>query len=122
GQVLKLTGSTSSGSTAGAASASSYTVKSGDTLSGIASRHGIGLSALLRANGMSRTSVIHPGQTLQLSGTASADQGVPGEDLVPNTFLHYTYPDHVVASANENKRALLSAGVPSRSQMQAIIA
>ncbi|HEY4616464.1 MAG TPA: LysM peptidoglycan-binding domain-containing protein [Citricoccus sp.] len=122
GQTLKLSGSASSGSTAGASGASSYTVKSGDTLSGIASRHGIGLSALLQANGMSQTSVIHPGQTLKLSGTASADQGVPGEDLVPNTFLHYTYPDHVVASANENKRALLSAGVPSRSQMQAIIA
>lgn len=100
-----------------------YTVKSGDTLSHVAAHHGIGLSVLLKANGLSTSSVIHPGQRLKLSGAAPGNHGAaPAEDRVPNTFLHYTYPDHVVASANENKRALLAAGVPSRSQMQAIIA
>src|SRR5690606_9998561 len=55
------------------------------------------------------------------SGIAPA--GTPAQDdLVPNTFLHYTYPDHIVRDANVNKRALLDAGVPSRSQMQAIVA
>ncbi|WP_313816393.1 LysM peptidoglycan-binding domain-containing protein [Citricoccus sp.] len=124
GQKLKLSGNTtvapaSSGSTAGSA-VTSYTVKSGDTLYGIASRNGISLSTLLAANGFSETATIHPGQKLKLSGSGSS---TPAEDdLVPNTFLHYTYPDHVVRDANENKRALLNAGVPSRSQMQAIIA
>jgi len=100
-----------------------YTVRSGDTLSHIAGRHGIGLSKLLNANGLSASSVIHPGQKLKLSGIAPASQGAaPNNNLVPSSFLHYTYPDHVVASANQNKRALLTAGVPSRSQMQAIIA
>jgi LysM repeat protein len=129
GQKLKLSGavsrpsSTVTPSSAAPTAAATYTVKSGDTLSGIATRNGIGLSALLKANGLSSSSVIHPGQKLKLSGTAPASQGAaPGNDLVPGSFLHYTYPDHVVASANENKRALLSAGVPSRSQMQAIIA
>jgi LysM repeat protein len=125
GQTLKLSG-TAGQQTAGSASrasAGNYTVKAGDTLSGIAARNGIGLSTLLTANGLSSASVIHPGQTLKLSGTASSSQGsAPGNGLVPDTFLHYTYPDHVVASANENKRALLGTGVPSRSQMQAIIA
>jgi LysM repeat protein len=111
------------GATQASRTASTHTVKAGDTLSGIAARNGIGLSTLLTANGLSSASVIHPGQTLKLSGTASSSRGAaPGNGLVPNTFLHYTYPDHVVASANENKRALLGAGVPSRSQMQAIIA
>ncbi|QCU77827.1 LysM peptidoglycan-binding domain-containing protein [Citricoccus sp. SGAir0253] len=126
GQKLKLSGAaTSSGRSTGAKapasrSAATYTVKAGDTLSGIAARHGMGLSVLLKANGMTTSSVIHPGQKLKLSGAArgAASQG----DLVPSTFLHYTYPDHVVSSANVNKRALLKAGVPSRSQMQSIIA
>ncbi|MGD6980832.1 lytic transglycosylase, partial [Citricoccus zhacaiensis] len=91
------------------------------TLSGIATRNGIGLSTLLKANGLSSAAIIHPGQTLKLSGTAGQGAAA-GNDLVPSTFLHYTYPDHVVSSANANKRALLGAGVPSRSQMQAIIA
>ncbi|MEW1979838.1 LysM peptidoglycan-binding domain-containing protein [Citricoccus sp. NPDC079358] len=125
GQKLKLSGNTTvapatSGTSAGS-TVQSYTVKSGDTLYGIASRNGISLSALLKANGFSETATIHPGQKLKLSGSGSS--AAPAEDdLVPNTFLHYTYPDHIVRDANENKRALLNAGVPSRSQMQAIIA
>ncbi|MGW9551691.1 LysM peptidoglycan-binding domain-containing protein [Citricoccus zhacaiensis] len=125
GQKLKLSGNTtvapaSSGSSAGS-TVQLYTVKSGDTLYGIASRNGISLSNLLTANGISETATIHPGQKLKLSGAGSSTS--PAEDdLVPNTFLHYTYPDHIVRDANENKRALLNAGVPSRSQMQAIIA
>ncbi|MEO9248845.1 LysM peptidoglycan-binding domain-containing protein [Citricoccus nitrophenolicus] len=129
GQKLRLSGSagsssspsSSAGSTTGAA-ASTYTVKSGDTLSGIAARNGLGLSTLLKANGLSSTAIIHPGQKLKLSGSAAPAATPAQDDLVPNTFLHYTYPDHIVRDANANKRALLDAGVPSRSQMQAIVA
>jgi LysM repeat protein len=127
GQKLTLAGTASSGWTSGqqssGSSAGTYTVKSGDTLSHIAERHGMGLSVLLAANGLSSSSTVHPGQELTLSGAAPTSQGAaPSDDLVPDTFLHYTYPDHVVASANENKRTLLATGTPSRSQMQAIIA
>ncbi|NUL44852.1 LysM peptidoglycan-binding domain-containing protein [Cellulosimicrobium funkei] len=123
GQKLKLSADStvtpaSSGSSA-ASSVQSYTVKSGDTLYSIAKRNGISLSTLLTANSLSESAIIHPGQKLKLSGSSAA---AAGDDLVPNTFLHYTYPDHIVRDANENKRALLNAGVPSRSQMQAIIA
>ncbi|XKH53895.1 LysM peptidoglycan-binding domain-containing protein [Citricoccus nitrophenolicus] len=125
GQKLKLSGNTTvapaSSGTPANSTVQSYTVKSGDTLYGIASRNGISLSTLLSANGFSESATIHPGQKLKLSGFGSS--AAPAEDdLVPNTFLHYTYPDHIVRDANENKRALLNAGVPSRSQMQAIIA
>ncbi len=41
-----------------------YTVQRGDTPSEIADRHGVGLSVLLRANGLSRRSTIYPGQVL----------------------------------------------------------
>lgn len=43
-----------------------YTVSRGDTPSGIASAHGVSLSALLRANGLSSRSTIYPGQVLAI--------------------------------------------------------
>jgi membrane-bound lytic murein transglycosylase D len=42
----------------------SYTVARGDTLGKIADRHGVGLAALLRANGLGTRSTIYPGQEL----------------------------------------------------------
>ena len=47
-----------------AAAAAVYTVKSGDSLSGIAARMKVKLSALLATNKLTATSVIHPGSTL----------------------------------------------------------
>jgi len=46
------------------AAGSVYTVKSGDYLGGIASRMGVKLSALLTANNLTTSSVIHPGTQL----------------------------------------------------------
>ncbi len=43
-----------------------YTVRSGDSLAGVAYRYGISLSALLRANSLTVASMIHPGDTLTL--------------------------------------------------------
>jgi LysM repeat protein len=128
GQTLKLSGGASTAGTTGSVSTAAtgstasgtHTVRAGDNLYRIAVQHGISLSSLLQANGLSESSTIHPGQALKLSGTGAP--AAAQDDLVPNTFLHYTYPDHIVRDANTNKRTLLSDGVPSRSQMQAIIA
>jgi LysM repeat protein len=59
GQRLRVGPASSSGS-----GGKSYTVARGDTLGKIADRHGVGLSALLRANGLSTRSTIYPGQKL----------------------------------------------------------
>jgi len=46
---------------------SDYTVRSGDTLSGIAARHGVSLSALLAANPqITNPNLIYPGQTVHI--------------------------------------------------------
>ena len=110
--------------------AGTYTVKPGDTLGAIAARHGVSLKSVLDANSLSMNSIIRPGQKLSLSGsatvtTASSAPAAPAAaptDLVPSTFLHYTYPQHVVANANLNKQALNSMAVPSRAQMQQLVA
>jgi len=43
---------------------STYTVRSGETLSAIAQRHGVSLWALVRINGIANPALIAPGQTL----------------------------------------------------------
>ncbi|MCC9175079.1 lytic transglycosylase domain-containing protein [Arthrobacter sp. zg-Y179] len=104
-----------------------YTVAAGDTLSAIAAKHGVSLSGIMASNGLSQTSVIRPGQKITVDGstvsvTAAAPVAAAPTDLVPNTFLHYTYPEHTVADANLNKQTLNSMPVPSRAQMQQIVA
>lgn len=55
GQVLKLSGGSST---------RTYTVRSGDTLSGIASRLGTSWTSLKAKNGIANANLIYPGQTL----------------------------------------------------------
>jgi LysM repeat protein len=113
-------------STPAAPASGSYTIKAGDTLSGIASRNGIRLADLLSANQLTMSSVIYPGQKLVLAGgavaPASSQPTATVTPLVPSTFLGFTYPEAVVSSANENKALLNAAPVPSRDQMKSIVA
>jgi LysM repeat protein len=46
-----------------------HVVAEGDTMSGIAARYGLGLDDLLSANGLSRSSLIFPGQAIVLPDT-----------------------------------------------------
>ncbi|WP_284751756.1 LysM peptidoglycan-binding domain-containing protein [Arthrobacter sp. efr-133-R2A-120] len=101
----------------------SYTIKSGDTLGGIASRVGVSLSSLLSANKLSMSTIIYPGQKLAIPGAPAAPAPAPvSTPLVPSTFLGYTYPDAVVSSANANKALLNASPVPSVAQMKGIVA
>lgn len=59
-----------------AVSASTYTVKSGDTLSGIAARFGTTVGRLARDNGIKNPNLIFPGQVLRVSGSAAAPTAV----------------------------------------------
>ena len=66
--------------------ASSYTVRSGDTLSDIARSHGISTSALKRANGLS-SSRIYPGKVLRVPESTAVAQRSPSRSAdAPNTY------------------------------------
>jgi LysM repeat protein len=113
-----------------AAPTGAYTIKAGDTLSAIASRHGVKLSELLSANHLSMTTLIYPGNKLVIPGASvqpasSAPAPAPAASvtpLVPSSFLGFSYPAAVVSSANENKALLNASPVPSRDQMRTIVA
>lgn len=110
-------------------SSGSYTIKSGDTLSGIAARHGVKLSAVLSANRLTMSSIIYPGHKLVIPGAgtgtlkpASSQPAATVTPLVPSTFLGFSYPKAVVSSANQNKALLNASPVPTREQMKQIVA
>lgn len=132
GDKLKLSGSAQSSSpkpTSQSNSApkssgtSSYSVKSGDTLGGIAAKHGISLSRLLDLNPeVSTQTPLQINTKLKVSGSSvKPNAGVKPTQKIGNTFAGRTYPDATVRSANENKAYLDSISVPSRSEMQALI-
>ena len=73
GQVLKISGS--AGNSGGSSSTTTYTVKYGDTLSGIAAKFGTTASYLASLNGISDPNKIYVGQVLKISGSAGNSGG-----------------------------------------------
>lgn len=61
----------------GLGASAAYTVKTGDTLSGIAARLGVAAADLARANGISDANRIYAGQSLQLPGAAAMPTAAP---------------------------------------------
>lgn len=53
------------------------TVRDGDSLAGLAWRHGVRLTELLRANSLQLTSVIYPGQSLVIPAGARVNSAAP---------------------------------------------
>jgi len=95
GQTLTLGGSgTSSAAPASAPSTSGsrYTVVAGDTVTGIAGKHGVSTSAVLSANGLQATSTIFPGNQLTIPGGSGPAAAVaPSASPAAKTGLSGTY-------------------------------
>ncbi len=79
GQRLAIPGRSADGS---APSATTYTVKFGDTLSAIAQAFGISLEALMQANNLTEPSLIRVGQVLRIPGQ--------GQTSTPASTVRYT--------------------------------
>lgn len=114
GERLRVTGSAAKpakrATTHRLAAGSTHTVRSGDTLSGIASRHGMSPTRLAKLNGISSADVLHPGDHLRVSAAAgSARSG-------GNSFAGRTYSGTIVSAADRNREALAARSVPTREQ------
>lgn len=94
GQVLRLKGEASKPQAK--TSGSTYTVQSGDTLSGIASRFGTSVQALAAINGIKNVNLIRVGQKLRIKKVASKPQKASGKSVVP-------YPGHLIRRGSRGK-------------------
>ena len=98
----------------GEGSAGAYTVKAGDSLSVIASRHKVSLKALLSANGMTAATLIKPGMSLTLPAGAVATATTNSNPTSTQSGATYTVKagDSLSTIASRNRvtlNALLSA-------------
>lgn len=114
-----------------------HRVAAGDTVWGLSQKYGTTVAAIISANKLNSAGLIRVGQSLTIPAKGQAASGSassPGsgaassqpsnnacQNLVPATFLHYTYPDDVVRAANENKCTLNAMEVPGRESMQQLV-
>ena len=118
GQVLTLSTSPVTAAAAPAAVASEltrYTIRSGDTLSGIAAANGVSADAVFRANGLGRDSIIFPGQVIVLpAASPSAVAGGPQISLASATS-----GSHTVVSGDTVDKVAGAAGVSVQAVLEA---
>lgn len=93
-----------------------YTVKSGDTLSGIASKYGTTYQKLASLNGISDPNKIYVGQVLKISGTTSSTSSVTyytvksGDTLSKIASTYGTTVDKLVSLNDIANKNLIYAG------------
>lgn len=100
-----------------------YVVRSGDTLSGIASRRGVSLAALLKANRLSTRSTIYVGQKLRVpgSGAASARRPSATSPRVSTTTYRVRSGDTLSGIATRTRTSLASLLSMNRLRAHSVI-
>jgi len=63
-----------------------YTVRQGDTVSGIAARFGLSAQEVLVRNGLGWNTIIHPGQTLHLASKPAAPAVAPASSATSGSY------------------------------------
>ena len=123
GDILKLPGKGGSGKTTRPQRPTGhvYVIKAGDTIERIARRYKIKQSALLAANGLTRTDRIFAGKPLRIPGASKPPVTAKPKKKKNNTFAGRTYSDKVVAAADRNRAILRSRDLPNRAQIRALI-
>lgn len=108
------TNSTSGTNTPSQNNASSYTVKSGDTLWHIATTHGLKLGELINLNNVNINDIIYPGQVLTLSSKTST-QPTGSSNNQPVTATPAPSNETKVASSNTQEATPVTSSAPTGS-------
>ena len=82
-QTAPATAAPSAPAPAAPAASAAHTVVAGDTVFAIAQKYGTTVDGVLAANGLSRASVIYPGQQLAVAGVAQAAPAAAPEAVAP---------------------------------------
>jgi LysM repeat protein len=103
-----------------AAELTRYTIQAGDTLSGIASAHGVSTADVFSANGLGETSIIFPGQVIVLPGSSatahvSSVAAVTHSAVIDNSGAG----SHTVVSGDTIDKIAGDAGVSVQSVLEA---
>lgn len=64
-----------------------YRISAGDTITGIASKFGVSIQAVLSANGLNRSSIIYAGATLRIPGSNTTSASTGGNIYVLNAEM-----------------------------------
>jgi len=86
GQHLRLTSDSTPAKSASSShhtASSHHSVRAGDTVSSIAAKHGLATSAVLKANGLSASSVIYPGQVITLPKSGATISAMSASSVRP---------------------------------------
>jgi LysM repeat protein len=86
-----------------------YTIARGDTVTSIAARFGVGVDAILNANGLTRASIIYAGRTLTIPGVTSAQDGSTVTPLTAEMAANARIIIQVGRSLGVNDRGLIVA-------------
>lgn len=132
GEKLRVSGTTAKpakrATSSSRATTSRYTVRDGETLTGIAARHHMSLARLAKLNGISSKEFIHAGTTLKVTGSTTstspathAKKKTTATKKKNNTFAGRTYSDAIVDAAHRNRSTLAGRAVPSRAETKAKI-
>ena len=87
----------------------SYHVRSGDTVSGIASRIGVSTQSLLRANNLSQRSVIYPGQTLRVPSASAPSAPSAAAPSRPAVATSASSSGHVKIASGDTIASIAAA-------------
>ncbi len=120
GSALKVPGAAAG--TGGGSGPRHHIVVRGDTLSGIASRYGVALATIARANHLPSSNIVLLGSTLVIPGGGRGGHSSHSSSSSGgNTFAGRTYSSSVVSAADRTRAQLARRHLPSQAGMRNII-
>jgi len=96
-----------------------YTIRSGDTLSGVAAAHGVPTDALFSVNGLGRNSIIFPGQVIVLPAAGSATASATVATVAAAAITPSTPGSHTVVAGDTVDKVATGAGVSVQAVLEA---